>query len=98
MRRISHRWYLTLLAWLEEEWDKPDRTDFYLMQIAAYVANQGRKGRHRIDINKYRVRFGTAKETMTKEKFDSLSKDDPKKYLDHLTVMKKAELVARGSP
>ncbi len=37
MKTLSHRQYLTLHEWLKEQWDKPSRTDYYLMQLTAEV-------------------------------------------------------------
>ena len=33
----THREYLTWIAWLDEQWNKPSKTDSYLMQIAMEV-------------------------------------------------------------
>lgn len=38
MKRTPHRHYLAWMAWYEREWNKPDRSDHYLMQIAQYIA------------------------------------------------------------
>lgn len=35
--RWSHREYRTRLAWIEMQWNEPDKTDHYLMQIAQRV-------------------------------------------------------------
>lgn len=35
--RMSHREYLTRLAWLDAQWNAPDRTDHYLMNIACLI-------------------------------------------------------------
>lgn len=35
---MSHREFSTWDAWLEEEWNRPNRSDHYLMQIAATAA------------------------------------------------------------
>ena len=40
IRRHTHREYVTWLAWLDEQWNQPDRTDHYLMQIAHCVRQQ----------------------------------------------------------
>jgi hypothetical protein len=34
---MSYREYLTRLAWLEEQWNRPNLTQFYLMQIAMEI-------------------------------------------------------------
>ena len=35
----SHREYLTWMVWLNEEWNNPNRTDHYLMQIAQLLSD-----------------------------------------------------------
>lgn len=34
---MTHREYRLWCDWLSAEWDRPSRTDFYLMQIAAEI-------------------------------------------------------------
>ena len=34
MQSMTHREYLTWLAWLEDQWNVPDRTDYYLMPVS----------------------------------------------------------------
>lgn len=41
----SHREFETRYEWLKEQWNEPDRTDHYLMQIAQRVI-QAAAGRH----------------------------------------------------
>lgn len=44
---MTHRQFLVWSAWLDEQWNRPDRTDHYLMQVAAEVrrGNAGKKAR-----------------------------------------------------
>ncbi len=35
--RWSHREFLTRLTWLDDQWNRPSRSDHYLMQIAQRV-------------------------------------------------------------
>mgnify|MGYP001574194689 FL=1 len=37
MKTISRREYLMRIAWMEQQWNEPDRSDNYAMQIAAEV-------------------------------------------------------------
>lgn len=37
IRAHTHRQYLTWMAWLDEQWNSPSRTDYYLIQIAYLV-------------------------------------------------------------
>jgi hypothetical protein len=40
---ITHRQFLVWQAWLEKEWNNPNRADHYAMQIATTIASQGLK-------------------------------------------------------
>jgi len=44
MEKHSHREYQMWMRHLEEEWNRPSRTDHYLMQIAAKIEGLFRKG------------------------------------------------------
>lgn len=49
-----------LLAWMEDEWNEPSRTDHYLMRIAKEVVDSRprRKGSPRPpDLDKYKIPF-----------------------------------------
>lgn len=35
--KIPHRQFLTLEAWIRDQWNVPNRADHYLMQLTAYV-------------------------------------------------------------
>ena len=37
MGSITYREFRTWVAWKKDQWNNPDRTDYYLMQIAGYV-------------------------------------------------------------
>lgn len=67
MSRWSHREFLLRKEWVDSQWDRPDRTDYYLMQIAAQVYHVLRKGA--IDLNKFKIRFksGAVKHSITHE-------------------------------
>lgn len=34
LRTHTHRDHTTLIAWLDKQWNEPDRNDYYLMQIS----------------------------------------------------------------
>lgn len=38
-KKHTHREYRTRLQWLEEQWNNPDRTDYYLMKVAWELRN-----------------------------------------------------------
>jgi hypothetical protein len=37
LRRVTHREYRLWTAWFNRQWDRPSRSDYYLMQIATEV-------------------------------------------------------------
>ena len=37
MQKVTYREYLTWQAWLDDEWNRPSRSDKYLMQITLYL-------------------------------------------------------------
>lgn len=51
MEKHTHRQYLTWLAWLEMQWNKPDRHDHYLMRVAQVVCKQPR------ELDFYKIEF-----------------------------------------
>lgn len=69
--RWSHREYRTRLAWLDEQWNRPDRTDHYLMQVAAEVRRVlyllqvfgSKQQPHRVELNDCKLKFVTTQET-----------------------------------
>lgn len=52
----TEREYRVRLAWLDLQWDRPDRGDHYLMQIAAEVARTLTK-KSTVDVNRYKLSF-----------------------------------------
>ena len=68
MERISHREYLTRLAWLDEQWDKPDRTDHYLMQLCMVVRQILSKNPKAIKLEHHELKFTRkVRKVLTKE-------------------------------
>lgn len=61
MKSMTYREYLGWLAFLEE----PDRTDWYLMQIAYEVAGvlQGKKYRDNVSVKDFKLGFTTKNTT-----------------------------------
>lgn len=51
----THRQYRLWLAWLDQQWERPDRTDYYLMQIAAEVRKVLAKNRKQIEIEHFGI-------------------------------------------
>jgi hypothetical protein len=63
MERITNREYNLRLAWEQEQMNVPSRTDYYLMQLAQYLARLP-GGTRVTDISKFRIlfQFGKNKE------------------------------------
>ena len=57
MRGWTHREYLTRLAWIGEEWNRPSREDVYRMQIAAEVRRANAKDPNRVDLEDFKLKF-----------------------------------------
>lgn len=62
MESMSHREYLTRLAWIEDNYNDPNRTDFYLMQIATEIRRVLHKHPKQVKINQFKLPFGKKKE------------------------------------
>ena len=65
MRAMSHREYLTWQAWLRKEWNRPSRTDYYLMQLSADVRNLFAKKPVEVEERKISWTYGTATKQST---------------------------------
>jgi hypothetical protein len=57
---VTHRQYLAWQEWLDEQWDCPDRTDHYLMSIAAEVRRGNAKNPRQVEVDHLRLKFKTA--------------------------------------
>ena len=62
---MSHREYLTRMAWLEENLNDPERSDFYLMQIAQEVRRVLSKKPNKIKLKDFRIKFTPKVENVT---------------------------------
>ncbi len=56
-KEVTHREYLTWEVWLDEEWDKPSRSDNYLMQIAMEVERVLSKNPNKIQMKSKLLKF-----------------------------------------
>lgn len=61
MQVMTNREYETWMAWFEEEWQHPDCTDQYLMQIACEVRRVLAKSPSSIKIQDFRLPFEKVK-------------------------------------
>lgn len=55
MGRITHREFLVREAWVEQQWNRPSRTDFYLMRVAQRVQQVLAKNPGNITLEHQRV-------------------------------------------
>jgi hypothetical protein len=64
---MSHREYLTRLAWLEEQWNIPSLTHHYLMQVAQEVRRGWIKKPSTVKSEHFRLKFtSVTKESKSK--------------------------------
>jgi hypothetical protein len=72
---MTYREYLTRLAWLEEQWNAPSRSDYYTMALITVVRQLLAKNPNSITIEKARLKFSSAKSIeQTREEADRKSK------------------------
>jgi len=57
MASMTHREYLTRLAWLNMEWEKPSLSDHYLMQIAQEVRRVLSKKPKNIKLDDFEIKW-----------------------------------------
>lgn len=57
MERVSHRWYRTWERWSQDEWNRPSRSDNYLMQIAQRVQQVLQKQPSKITLAMQKIPF-----------------------------------------
>ena len=55
---MTHREFLTLQAWLDKQWNRPSRSDYYEMQTACQVARVLAKNPGNIKIEHFKLPFG----------------------------------------
>ena len=54
---MTHRQFLAWQAWLEDEWNRPSRTDYYLMRVAQRVHQTMVKNKAGVTVKDQRVEF-----------------------------------------
>lgn len=79
--RWTHRQFMVALQWLRDQWENPDRTDYYLMQIAAEVRRGNAKNPRSVDANDFKMKFRESgrsrrysRRNLTREQAASISK------------------------
>ena len=63
MQSITHREFKTWIAWLDDQWNKPSKSDYYLMQIAGYVSHVLSKKSWKLDTYKVNFQVGDQKQS-----------------------------------
>jgi len=57
IEKHTYREYRTWMIWLEEQWNEPSRTDYYLMQIAREVATVLMKNSDTVKVGQFKLPF-----------------------------------------
>lgn len=86
MRGHSHRQHLTWLAWLDLQWDQPDRSDYYLMQIAREVRRVLHKHPEKVTTEDFKIGF---------ERKDDKPKPPDPQHLANVSAISKAIWASR---
>ena len=55
---MTHREFLTWQAWIDQQWNRPSRSDYYEMQTACQVARVLAKSPGNIKIEHFKLPFG----------------------------------------
>ena len=76
MEKHTHREYLMWMEWLDAQWNRPSRTDNYLMLIAAEVRRVLSKKPNSIKLSHFLLKFSKAGAApkMTKEQKTAMAK------------------------
>lgn len=54
---MTHRQFITWMAWLDIDWNTPSRSDYYAMQIALEAARQSRKEPEKLELSQFKLEF-----------------------------------------
>ena len=76
------------IAWLEENWEAPNRTDYYLMQIAQEVRRSVSKSPNKIQMDQFKVKFVPKEHKMTKQEKKSSIASSKSRWFKALGVQK----------
>lgn len=57
MRRVSHREFLGWVAWMNNQWNSPSRSDWYLMELMAVVRRLMHDNPASVQPRQFRLRF-----------------------------------------
>lgn len=65
MARMSYREYQIRLAWMDQEWNEPDRSDHYLMLIVRYLDAIMRRSGKLKELLSFKIPFTRKKQELT---------------------------------
>ena len=73
---VTNRQHLTFMAFLADDWNRPSRADYYLMQLTAEVRSILAKKPRKIKLKDFLLRFelGSNKPKLTREQAAALAK------------------------
>jgi hypothetical protein len=71
---MTHRQFLAWQEWLLEDWNRPDKTDHYLMEVACEVRRVLSGNPRNIRLDHFRLKFGESKPAMTREQAAAASR------------------------
>jgi hypothetical protein len=80
-RRLSHREFLTWREHLKEDWEHPNKTEFYLMQLAAVISKMFAAKNQKVDLNKFKLSFKDSSKKPTKEEQELIDEMNRIKWL-----------------
>ena len=86
---MSHRDVNMHIAWLNEQYHIPSRTDYYLMQIAQEVRRVLSKRKRSVKLKHFLLKFVGSKSREKKEFWNRVAQS--KAYWKHVTRTKKSD-------
>ena len=100
LTELTHREFATWRAWLDQQWNEPDRTDHYLMQLAHLVVSC-LTDQNPTTLDEFRIKFRSAtkaskpKPKMSVEEFSALERAKWLGALEACTGRKRKQNIAR---
>lgn len=98
LEKHTHRQYLAWMDWLDEEWNRPSRSDFYLMQITQFVSaiiNAFSKHPKNSRLKDYRIEF---KQEGQSKKIPETPEEATKRMMAvHLGIINKQATVSKSN-
>jgi hypothetical protein len=97
LHRSSHREHLVFLAWLDMQWDRPARIEYYLMQVAAEVRRTLVRNPAKVDANDFQLKFKVRGEEkpVTPEQFKKNVEANKKMWLGIVGAARPTEEIKR---